>query len=149
MTLNRGQLIRALFAAVGMSVAAMVIVSVRAKINSDPHPTAFTRSQDFPTRSHRGRVQVVRFTLYDRGIIPELAYAQPGLVTIAVEDLSGGTTGLVVERDEEGQTRARIGEVRRNERKRHGKEELRLEEGRYQVYMADRPENRAQLIVEP
>jgi hypothetical protein len=83
------------------------------------------------------------------GIVPQTAYAQPGLVTIAVEDLSGGTTGLIVDRDDDGQAPIRAGEVRRRENKRRGQEELRLTPGRYQLYMADRPENRAELIVEP
>jgi hypothetical protein len=113
----------------------------RAANNLMHNPTGHVRPME--------RVQVVSFSLYDVGIIPERAYAQAGLVTIALEDLSGGTTGLVIERNEEGQTFARAGEVRRKERNRRGQEELRLEAGRYQLYMADRPENRAELIIEP
>src|ERR1043165_2428807 len=48
-----------------------------------------------------GPVQVVRLTLYDVGIVPQQSYAQPGLITITVEDLSGDSTGVVIERDDD------------------------------------------------
>lgn len=95
-----------------------------------------------------GPVQVVRLTLYDVGIVPQQSYAQPGLVTISVEDLSGDSTGVVIERDDNGQSHAQVGEVHRKDNSRHGRQELRLTPGHYQLYMANRPENRAELIVE-
>ena len=93
-------------------------------------------------------VQVVRFTLYDVGIVPQQSYAQPGLVTIAVEDLSGDAGDVVIERDHNGQQPVQVGAVHRKDNSRHGRQELRLSPGHYQLYMADRPENRAELIVE-
>jgi hypothetical protein len=151
MSLTKERLIgSAVLIVIGFLVTAFVIVSARAKMsNTHAYQTTSAGSQGLPTRLPTGPVQVVRFTLYDVGIVPQTAYAQPGLVTIAMEDLSGGTTGLIVERDDEGQARLQVGEVRRKENKRRGQEELRLTPGRYQLYMADRPENRAELIVEP
>src|SRR5260370_34266581 len=43
-------------------------------------------------------VQVVRFTLYDVGIYPRQARVNKGLVAITIEDFSGVTSGLVVQR---------------------------------------------------
>ena len=141
--------------AVLIALCAVLILVVVGAARSRAMLSAKRLAADIPTQEsgvtvrRTERVQVVRFTLYDVGIVPQTAYAQPGLVTIAVEDLSGGTTGLVVERDDEGQARTQLGEVRRNENKRRCQAELRLAPGRYQLYMADRPENRAELIVEP
>jgi hypothetical protein len=128
-----------------LGLLVVATIGVRARVWRGARPSTSDPQQ--LTTAH-GPVQVVRFTLYDSGIFPQQAYAQQGLVTIAVEDLSGGMMGLVVER-ETGQVRERVGQVRRKERQRHGKDELRLEPGRYQLYMADRPDDRAELIVAP
>ncbi len=95
-----------------------------------------------------GPVHVVRFTLYDAGIYPREVRVDKGLVAITIEDLSGGTSGLVVERVN-GNGRVSIGSVQRFERHWRGREELQLQPGSYEVHMADRPNNRALLIVEP
>lgn len=142
-----------LIAALATSVLAMRGPKFLAPSFFAPSKPVAIMAEDTSTKPQRERreepVQVVRFTLYDVGIVPELAYARAGLVTIGLEDLSGSTMGLVIERAQEGELRVRAGEVRRKERKRHGQEELRLEAGHYQLYMADRPDNRAELIVEP
>jgi hypothetical protein len=96
----------------------------------------------------RGPVEVVRFTLYDVGIYPPEAHVDKGNVAIAIEDLSGGESALVIER-ETGSGRVPAGRVDRIDHHPRGRNDLRMEPGRYQVYMADRPENKAVLIVEP
>jgi hypothetical protein len=96
----------------------------------------------------KGPVQLIRFTLYDAGIFPREAFASKGIIAISIEDLSGGTTGLVVER-RNGITPDRKGLVTRANNQWRGRSDLMLQEGVYDLYMADRPDNRATLIVEP
>jgi hypothetical protein len=93
-------------------------------------------------------LQVVKFTLYDVGIYPREAHAEEGLLWIIIEDYSGGTTGLVVER-ETGNAPERVGSVQRDGPHWRGKSDIRLGAGRYRVHMADRPANQAVLIVGP
>src|SRR5687768_338640 len=93
------------------------------------------------------RVQIVRFTLYDAGIYPQEARANPGRVTIALEDLTGSSPGLIVERVEEG-SRARAGGVNKAPNRLRSRAELSLPAGRYELVDATRPDNRAFLIVE-
>src|SRR5258706_3179129 len=95
-----------------------------------------------------GPVQVVRFTLYDAGICPRQARVEKGLVAITIEDLSGGTSGLVVQRVS-GNSRQSVGTVQRIQNHWRGRQELQLEPGNYELFMADRPNNKAQLTVAP
>ena len=97
--------------------------------------------------TQRGPVQVVRFAIYDVGIYPREAHVAKGLVAVSIEDLSGGSTGLEIER-ETGNAPERVGRVPREVYAR-GRTDLRLEPGRYRVYMTDHPANQAVLIVEP
>jgi len=95
----------------------------------------------------RELVTTVRFDLFDVGILPREVHVQPGLLAITIEDYSGGTTGLVVER-ETGNAPEQVGSVGRAGGHWRGRGEIRLGPGRYQVRMADRPDNRALLVVE-
>jgi hypothetical protein len=108
--------------------------------SSPPIPTA-----QAPTPEPRGQAQIVHFTLYDVGIFPSEARANPGLVAIYIDDLSGDTQGLVIER-ESGQ---RLGQVTRPQNRSRGRARIALGRGVYRVYDAGRPANRARLIVEP
>jgi hypothetical protein len=93
----------------------------------------------------REPLQVVRFTLYDVGIYPREAVADKGVIAISIDDLSGGSEGLVLERE----TGVAIAQVRREGKQRRGRGEIKLTPGRYRVYDASRPSNSATLIVEP
>jgi hypothetical protein len=93
----------------------------------------------------REPLQVVRFTLYDKGIYPRDAIADKGVIAISIEDLSGGSEGLMLERETGGV----IAHVRREGKHRRGRGEVKLTPGRYRVYDASRPSNSATLIVEP
>jgi hypothetical protein len=101
----------------------------------------------------REPVQVVRFTLYDVGIYPREAVVNKGLIAISIEDLSGGSEGLAVEHEKgpalECETGGAITQVRRERKHWRGRGEIKLTPGRYRVYDASRPANRATLIVEP
>ena len=104
--------------------------------------------QETPPEPKAGPVQTVRFALHDAGILPREARAQRGQVSIVMQDLSGGTDGLVVER-ETGNAPERVTHVHRGQQFGRGKETLELTPGTYQVWDASRPENRATLIIEP
>jgi hypothetical protein len=93
----------------------------------------------------REPLQVVRFTLYDIGIYPREAVADKGVIAISIEDLSGGSEGVILERE----TGGAIAHVRREGKQRRGRGEVKLTPGRYRVYDASRPANSATLIVEP
>jgi hypothetical protein len=93
----------------------------------------------------REPVQVLRFTLYDAGIYPRETVAGKGLVAISIEDLSGGSDGLVLEREAGGT----VVQVKRTGKHWRGRGEIKLTPGRYRVYDASRPANRASLIIEP
>jgi len=97
--------------------------------------------------AQQGPVQVVQFAVYDVGIYPYEARVTKGLIAITFEDISGGPSDLVVER-ETGAAPESVGRVHREHNPR-GRSDLRLDPGRYQVFVADHPQNRATLIVEP
>lgn len=99
----------------------------------------------------RGPVQVVRFSRYDVGLSPREARVRPGLVVVSLENQGGNAGGVMVA--------AVAGTVARPEAPvlvapdaaqghRRGQKKLRLEAGRYEVYAADRPEQRATLLVQ-
>lgn len=93
-------------------------------------------------------LQVASFTLYAVKIYPSVVSVHPGLIAILVEDQSGGSSGLVVEQSKEGAT-TRFGVVQHAVDSWRGRSEIQLAVGSYEVYMADRPENRATLVVTP
>ena len=142
----------ALLALAGVLVAGVLIVSARIIKSAAPEPKNSTSTSPplspTPATYKHEPVEVVRFTLYDAGIYPRRARVSKGLVAIMIEDLSGGTTGTVVERVN-GTDRAQVGLVKRFEKHWRGREEIRLEPGNYEIYMTDRPNNRAQIVVEP
>jgi hypothetical protein len=93
------------------------------------------------------RPRAVRFRLFDLGILPREVHVDKRWLEITIEDYSGGRSGIVVER-ETGSTRTRAGQVDRGGPDWRSGGQMRLPPGRYQVYMADRPDNRALLVVE-
>ena len=88
------------------------------------------------------------FTLYPVGIEPASLHTTKGLVSISIEDHSGGTAGLVIER-ETGNAKVSLGQVTRDLNHWRGGTEMRLEPGRYRVFDSSRPDNDAELIVDP
>ena len=96
----------------------------------------------------REPTRLVRFNLYDVGIYPREVHVNKGLIAITIEDYSGGSAGLIVDR-ETGGAPERAGQVARRGPHWRGRDEMRLGPGRYIVYMADLPANRALLVVEP
>lgn len=146
--MKQPQVLLSAFLILVLTAAALAFVSGRATFLSLTQPAATAPSHGLVAAPNRGPRQVVQFTLYDAGIHPHEARVDHGIVVLLLEDLAGGTVGLVIERENDG-GRETIGEVRRAERSWRGKREMRLTPGRYQVYDAARPNNRALLIVEP
>lgn len=95
-----------------------------------------------------GPVQNLRFTLYDAGIFPAQQHAMPGRVAISFEDRTHRSTGLVVEREAGGVSDA-VGQVRSLSDQARGRAEFSLGAGRYVVFDASLPNNRAELVIEP
>jgi hypothetical protein len=89
----------------------------------------------------------VRFALYDLGILPREVHVKSGLVQINIEDYTGGGSALVVERKEGGST-FNVGQVQLDLQRPRGEQQMNLGPGEYQVFMPDRPDNRALLVVE-
>jgi hypothetical protein len=104
-------------------------------------------SQSFAAQK-RGRVQIVRFTFYDAGIYPQEARANPGPITLAIEDLTGSSSAVLIERIEPG-VGATMGTMNKPSNQLRSRAEFSLGVGRYQVVDPARPDNRAVLIVEP
>jgi hypothetical protein len=95
-----------------------------------------------------GPVQNVRFTLYDAGIYPRQLHAKTGNVAIGIEDRTGNSLGLVVEH-QNGSVAVLVGQVRCVLNRLRGRAQFSLEPGIYAVFDATRPNNRAELVVEP
>lgn len=96
----------------------------------------------------RERVKVVKIKLFDAGIYPREVHVEKGLIAISIEDYSGGSSGVIVDR-ETGVAPERAGRVDRAGPHWRSRGEMRLGPGRYRVSMADRPANQALLVVEP
>lgn len=133
---------------VGFAVRAHSGLKVEA-VNFTTQVSAQPLSTQSTQQGASGRpARVVKFSLFEGGIYPREIHVDRGLLAITIEDYSGGTTGLVVEH-EAGAALERVGEVQRNSPHWRGRGEMTLDPGRYHVSMADRPANRALLVVEP
>lgn len=98
--------------------------------------------------SNRGPIRNLKFTLYDSGIYPHEIRAQRGLFSIALEDRTQQSDGLIIER-ENGNNRSQVAHIRRMLNHWRGRDRMRLEPGRYRVADASQPEHQAVLIIEP
>ena len=126
---------------VAISIFVAALVTIRRVSSANHHESALV----LPSQR---RVQVVRFTLYDIGLYPQEARANPGRVTIAIEDLTRSSTGLSIERIDEN-ARVPVGVAGKAKDLMRSRTELVLLPGRYELADAARPVNRALLIVDP
>ena len=92
-----------------------------------------------------GAVQIVRFTLYDAGIFPREMRVSAGLVGINLEDMSGGSAGLILQNE----SKLTLGQIVLGPRQWRASGLIRLEAGRYRVFDASQSKNWATLIAEP
>jgi len=93
-------------------------------------------------------IQNVRFTLHNDSIYPRQLRAQPGRITIAVEDRTRQSSGLIIQRQTEGGTLP-VGQVTLPANEFRARAQFGLGVGRYVVFDASQPNNRAELLVEP
>ena len=98
--------------------------------------------------TERGPVRMIRFVLLDTGLYPRQMRVNKGLINLAVEDETGISEGLVVDRVVSS-ARERITTIRHIPSARRGRELMQLTPGEYVVYDASKPNNQANLIVEP
>ena len=126
-----------------LGLLVLVTVGVKARVWPSSTPANNNPQQLLPTTL--GPAQIVHFTVYDAGIFPREVRVSAGVIALHIEDMSGGSAGLVVA-GESLQTVAQV--VRRPQRWRDNAR-VSLVAGRYTVYDASRPANQATLIVEP
>ena len=121
---------------------------VRAHVNAANSSSASPPRQPPVSLQSQSPVQLLQFGIYDVGFYPRTAYAHQGVVAISFEDISGGNSDIVVERVTESAPQA-VGRIQHFSYQQQGKGNFQLEAGTYQMYVADHPENRATIIVEP
>lgn len=110
---------------------------------NEPAPAPATQGP-----GERGPVRMVRFVLLDSGLYPRVFRVNQGLINLALEDETGTSEGLVVERVVNSE-REKVTTLRRLPNQRRGRELIRLIGGRYTLYDASKPNNKADLIVDP
>lgn len=122
----------------------------QSRMSDEIAPLAIELSAPVVTQgeSERGPVRMIRFVLLDTGLYPRTMRVDKGLINLAVEDETGISEGLVVERVLET-GRERITTIRRMANARRGRELVRLTPGQYVVYDARKQNNKADLIVQP
>ena len=96
----------------------------------------------------RGPIQNVRFTVHEAGIYPSQLRVRNGIVGISIEDRTGKSAGLLIER-KNGNQRIPIGQVSRLINHLRGRDSFNLTPGRYRVSDVTRSTSEAELIVEP
>jgi hypothetical protein len=113
-----------------------------------PKTSELIETASAPSAPVREPIQNIRFTVYDVGIYPAQLHIRKGMIGISIEDRTGNSAGLLIER-ENGNGRVPVGQVRRLVDQLRGRERFRLEPGRYRVSDANRQTGEAELIVEP
>jgi hypothetical protein len=137
-----------------MSLGAWAFVSGRTmRLGERKETTNSTTVSPMPSLEGAGPraldpVQNVRFTLYNAGILPRELHLDKGLVSIAIEDRTRQSSGLVIQL-EVGNSQVAIGRVQPFTNLWRGRAEFRLAAGTYAIFDASRPANRAKLVVAP
>ena len=116
--------------------------------NDEPMTVQVAAASVNQAATERGPVRMIRFVLLDTGLYPRQMRVNKGLINLVVEDETGISDGLVVERVVDS-ARERITTIRRMSNARRGRELMQLTPGQYVVYDASKPNNQANLIVEP
>ena len=95
-----------------------------------------------------GRVQMIKFLLFEEGIYPRNMTIHDGLINLTVEDKTHRSQGLAVERINEN-AMASVGRVETVGEYGRGRELLRFVPGTYRVSDMSNPQNNSILVVEP
>jgi hypothetical protein len=128
------------------SLVAIIAIAVRANAGRQEANEPIPQQEVTQVRAPEveGPAQIVRFTLYDVGLFPREVHVSPGAVALHLEDVTERSVGLVIQ-DESAQQVAQL--TRRAQRWRD-QIRLRLTPGRYIVFEAEKPRNRATLFVD-
>lgn len=137
----------------GWAICLSIVATLAAAAGAIPRvgvktPSPVRRMDIARVNPPRGPVQIISFTLYDAGIYPREVRARSGLVTVSIEDLSGTSSGLIVEHVVAG-IPVTVGVVNRVTNRLRARAELPLAAGQYVVSDGTRRSNQASLIVEP
>lgn len=140
------------FALVGVTICSVATIVVMAGRGTselhEPRVAAPEISVAAQRPSETGRVQMIRFVVFDTGIYPRELTIDKGLVNFALEDKTHSAAALVIERVEGSQV-SRVGEIHRTVNHSRGRGIIKLTPGRYELYEASRPANRSVLTVKP
>ena len=95
-----------------------------------------------------GRVQMIKFILFEDGMYPRNMTIHDGLINLTVEDKTHRSQGLAVERINEN-AMATVGRVETAGEFGRGRELLLFVPGTYRVSDISNPQNSSILVVEP
>jgi len=140
---NHERLWRAVVVGSLLLSALLVVVIARTK-----KPKLLNKDRSQQLTVLRGPTQNVRFTLYKDGIYPRQLHAKPGNIIIGIEDRTGNSSGLVVQLQTDS-VAVPVGQVTTALNESRGRVPFTLVAGRYVVFDASQPRNRAELLVEP
>jgi hypothetical protein len=131
-------------------VTLITALGVRARLNTTNEIELAAVGDNRPNSQAReqGPVRMIRFTLFDQSIYPRKQTIHHGLVQLALEDKTGKSQGLIVERVNRGEA-TRVAEIKAREGHWRGRVLLRLTPGMYRVYDSSLPANSAELTVNP
>ena len=135
-------IVRSKFRLLLMATLVIAAVAVIALVKRGSAASAVSHESESVVAPQRGRVQLVRFTLYDVGIYPQEARANPGAVTLSIEDLTGSNSEVFIERIEPA-GRTVTGTMNKPANQLRSRAQFSLGAGRYEIVDAARPDNRA------
>ena len=123
---------------------------VRHEYLLDHSPPAADSASEAPIQefSARGAVRMIRFVVLEDGIYPRRINVDKGLLNIALEDETYSTESLIIE-SIIGDQRAKVTQIERGPNRRRGRALIRLAPGHYLVSLANQPNHKADLIVNP
>ena len=124
----------------GVLTAGRVLKTSQWSNNSNAYSSVGTQQAE-PLRN-------IRFTVYDVGIYPEEIKVDAGRVSIVFDDRTGNHSGFVIERIV-GNGTERLGQITASRDHWRTRAQVRVDPGRYRVFVSDRPEIRSMLIVNP
>ena len=124
----------------GVLTAGRVLKTSQWSNNSNAYSSVGTQQVE-PMRN-------IRFTVYDVGIYPEKMEVDAGRLSIVFDDRTGKHSGFVVERIV-GNAAERVGQITASRDHWRTRAQVRVEPGRYRVFVTDRPEIRSTLTVNP
>jgi len=135
-------------------ISSLIILFVTGTFVAFTHVAGlFPRSRATETQASEqagptGPIQNVRFTLHSESIYPRRLRARPGRIAIAIEDRTRHSLGLIIQRQTDVETLP-VGQVTLPANVFRARAQFGLGVGRYVVFDASQPNNRAELLVEP